>query len=132
MRSDSRYDGRGGRRPPPLEHEKQERTEKQGAGKEGRHDAAARQGRRRSRGSDGGLTGHGCARSAEIVGRIVLRGHPLHAANACVKYGTIWFSIRRPDLILRSPRSRPPRGVAFWSSSDEPTLRSRTLPRSST
>jgi len=39
----------------------------------------------RSRGSDGGLTGHGCARSAEIVGRIVLRGHPLHAANACVK-----------------------------------------------
>ena len=23
-------------------------------------------------------------RSAEIVGRIVLRGHPLHAANACV------------------------------------------------
>jgi len=25
------------------------------------------------------------ARSAEIVGRIVLRGHPLHAANACVK-----------------------------------------------
>jgi hypothetical protein len=25
-------------------------------------------------------------RSAEIVGRIVLRGHPLHAANACVKY----------------------------------------------
>lgn len=25
-----------------------------------------------------------------------------------------------------------PRGVAFWSSSDEPTLRSRTLPRSST
>src|SRR2546429_2628862 len=50
-----------------------------------RHDAAVRQGRRRSRGSDGGLTGHGCARSAEIVGRIVLRGHPLHAANACVK-----------------------------------------------
>src|SRR2546428_7593589 len=44
-----------------------------------------RQGRRRSRGSDGGLTGHGCARSTEIVGRIVLRGHPLHAANACVK-----------------------------------------------
>ena len=37
-------------------------------------------------GSDGALTGHGCARSAEIVGRIVLRGHPLHAANACVKY----------------------------------------------
>jgi hypothetical protein len=28
-----------------LEHEKQERTEKQGAGKEGRHDAAVRQGR---------------------------------------------------------------------------------------
>src|SRR3989440_2910895 len=52
---------------------------------EGRHDAAVRQGRRRSRGSDGGLTGHGCARSAEIVGRIVLRGHPLHAAKACVK-----------------------------------------------
>src|SRR5205814_10131342 len=25
---------------------------------------------------------HGGARSAEIVGRIVLRGHPLHAANA--------------------------------------------------
>src|SRR6266550_2122268 len=50
-----------------------------------RHDAAVRQGRRRSRGSDGGLTGHGCARAAEIVGRIVLRGHPLHAANACVK-----------------------------------------------
>src|SRR5262245_57939394 len=35
-------------------------------------------------GSDGGLTGHGCARSAEIVGRMALRGHPLHAANACV------------------------------------------------
>lgn len=32
-----------------LEHEKQERTEKQGAGKEGRHDTAVRQGRRRSR-----------------------------------------------------------------------------------
>ena len=40
--------------------------------------------RNRSRGTDGGLTGHGCARSAESVGRIVLRGHPLHAANACV------------------------------------------------
>jgi len=39
-----------------------------------------------SRGSDGGLTGHGCARSAEIVGRIVFRGHPLPCRNACVKY----------------------------------------------
>jgi hypothetical protein len=29
---------------------------------------------------------YGCARSAEIVGRIVLRGHPLHAANSCVIY----------------------------------------------
>src|SRR2546426_4819091 len=67
-----------------LEHEKQERTEKQGADKEGRHDAAGRQGRRRSRGSDGGLTRHGCARSAEIVGRIVCRGHPLPCRNACV------------------------------------------------
>ena len=32
---------------------------------------------------NGGLTGHGCARSAEIVGRIVLRGFPLHAEAAC-------------------------------------------------
>ncbi|HEV2644365.1 MAG TPA: transposase [Candidatus Elarobacter sp.] len=69
-----------------LEHEKQERTEKQGGGKEGRHDAAVRQGRRRGRGSDGGLTGHGCARAAEIAGRIVFRGHPLPCRNACVKY----------------------------------------------
>jgi DNA-binding transcriptional ArsR family regulator len=44
-----------------------------------------RQGRRRSRGSDAGLTGHGCARAAEIVERIVLRGHPLQAANACIE-----------------------------------------------
>jgi hypothetical protein len=51
-----------------------------------RHDAPVRQGRRRSRGSDGGLTGHGCARSAEIVGRIVFRGHPLPCRNACVTY----------------------------------------------
>ena len=68
------------------EHEKQERTEKQGAGKEGRHDAAVRQGRRRSRGSDGGLTGHGCVRSAEIVGGIVFPDHPLPCRNACIKY----------------------------------------------
>ena len=40
-----------------LEHEKQERTEKQGAVQAGRHDAAV-QGRRRSRGSDGGLNSH--------------------------------------------------------------------------
>src|SRR6267378_1443395 len=76
-----------------LEHEKQERTEKQGAGKEGRHDAAVRQGRRRSRGSDGGLTGHGCARSAEIVGRIVFRATPCHAATLALNtepYGSVY------------------------------------------
>jgi len=33
-------------------------------------------------GSDGGQTGDGCARSAEIVERTVLRGHPLRAATA--------------------------------------------------
>ena len=39
---------------------------------------------------DSGLTGHGCARSAEIVGRIVLRGLPLHAARPRAIYLTAW------------------------------------------
>jgi DNA-binding transcriptional ArsR family regulator len=42
------------------------------------------QGRRRSSGSGGGLTGYGCARSAEIVGRLVLRGCLLHPATVGV------------------------------------------------
>ena len=35
-------------------------------------------------------------------------------------------------LMRRSPQSRTPPAAAFWSSSDMQTLRSRTLPRSST
>src|SRR5216110_2072265 len=63
------------------------------------------------------------------VQSIVLRGHPLHAANAGVTLLNHMVQYMTTRLILRSPRSRTPRGVAFWSSSDEPTLRSRTLPR---
>src|SRR5262249_7479281 len=36
-------------------------------------------------GRDVPLSTKRAARSAEIVGRIVLRGHPLHAASACVR-----------------------------------------------
>ncbi len=96
-----------------LEHEKQERTEKQGAGKEGHHDAAVRQGRRRSRGSDGGLTGHGCARSTEIVGHIVLRGHPLPCRNACVTLlnHMVQYMTTRLDTSFASLSDATRRGV---------------------
>jgi predicted RNase H-like HicB family nuclease len=44
------------------------------------------QGRRHSRGGDGGLTGHRCARSAEIVGRIVLRATPCVPRTPALEY----------------------------------------------
>lgn len=54
------------------------------------HDLGATEARvpqhRCAAGNDGGLTGHGCVRAAEVVGRIVLRGHLLHTATARLKY----------------------------------------------
>ena len=59
-------------------------------------------------------------------------GLPLHSAWQCLytePYGSV---CNQPNWMSPSRRFRTPRGAAFWSSSSVRTLRSRTLPRSST
>ena len=66
-----------------------------------------------ARRSDAGLTGHGCARAAEIVGRIVLRGNPLHAANACVTllHHMVQYLMTRLDTSFAALSGATRRGV---------------------